>query len=178
MRAISLGLFLFVFSFVYAADRAAPSGQILIAGPFTAGGRENILKTPETPSGKTRTAEADGRITFLAETNRIAAEITGRFGFAYAVTNLNLPDGEIKITKKVVHPALTRPDGKSSTNFVFQESLSIKSGGGIGVTGYGFDHQYELVAGNWDFELSFQGTTLCTQRFEVFLPKSKSRRSL
>jgi hypothetical protein len=144
-----------------------PKGQILNYGIFKRAAREEVVKTPETPSGVTRKPASD--VTLSVTTNRIPARKGVQFGIAYEVTNLDLKDGEIfAITKVTTHPPMKRPDGKVTERFSFVERLPVQNGRAEARTGYGFDHDYELVTGVWRIEMQLNGKTLMTQEFTVF----------
>ena len=117
-------------------------GKIVNYGLFKVSGKEEILKSPETPSGVTRVPAGTPILT--ATTNRIPAKIGVRFGMWYEITNLPIKDGELEVVKSATHPAITKPDGTTSKGFTFVEKQWVKDGRVVGWTGYGFDHNYEL----------------------------------
>lgn len=86
----------------------------------------------------------------------------------FEISNVPLPDGEVEVTKIARHPAITKPDGTTSKGFTFVEKQWVKDGRVVGWTGYGFDHPYELAAGDWEFEMQFKGKPVCKQKFTVF----------
>ena len=59
-------------------------------------------------------------------------------------------------------------DGKVSESFSFVEKSQVTKGRVEAQTGYGFDHDYELVPGVWRIEMKHDGKTLMTQEFTVF----------
>lgn len=133
---------------------------------FIVSGKEEIIQSPETPSGITRVPA--GAPIFISVTNRIPAKIGVRFGFVYEIANVAAPDGAVEITKIAKHPAITKPDGTTSKGFTFVEKQFVTGGKVVGWTGYGFDHDYELATGDWEFEMQFGGQTVCKQKFTVF----------
>jgi len=144
-----------------------PRGQILKYGIFKRAAQEQIIKTPETPSGVTRVPA--GNLTVSTTTNRIPARKGVQFGIRYEVTNLDLKDGEIfEITKVTTHPPMKKPDGTVTESFSFVERAPVQNGRVEAQTGYGFDHDYELVTGLWRIEMQLNGKTLMTQEFTVF----------
>lgn len=147
---------------------AEAQGKVLSYGLFRFSGKEEVVKSPETTSGVTRVPA--GTPILVASTNRIPARIGVRFGMSYELVNVAAPDGEIKVTKIARHPRITKPGGKVSEGFTFLEPQWIKGGRVVGWTGYGFDHEYELAAGDWEFEMQLEGKTLLKQKFTVFKP--------
>lgn len=142
-------------------------GHILKYGIFKRAEKEEIIKTPETPSGVTRIPA--GYMTLTTTTNRVPARKGIMFGIRYEVTNLDLKDGEmVEITKITTHPPMKKPDGKVSESFSFVERAPVENGRVEAQTGYGFDHDYEMVTGIWRIEMKLNGKTLMTQEFTVF----------
>jgi len=148
------------------ANGVRSPGQGSQLGLFRFSGKEEIVKSPETTSGVTRVAP--GTPILVASTNRVPAKIGVRFGMSYEIVNVAASDGEIKVTKIARHPKITKPDGTVSEGFTFSEPQWIKGGRVVGWTGYGFDHDYELATGDWEFEMQLEGKTLLKQRFSVF----------
>jgi Domain of unknown function (DUF3859) len=164
LRLIASFVFLlFCCLFARAADM---KGKVVSYGIFTVSGKDEIVRSPETPSGVTRIPAGNPLLT--AATNRIPAKIGVRFGMWYQVGNVVAPDGEIEVTKIARHPTITKPDGTTSQGFTFIEKARIEDGSVLGWTGYGFDHPYELVPGRWEFEMAIKGKTVCKHEFTVF----------
>jgi hypothetical protein len=104
----------------------------------------------------------------VSQTNRIPARLGIRFGFWYEITNLPVKDGDlVEIVKVVKHPPITKPDGTMSKGFEFTETPVVRDGRTKGWTGYGFDQRYELAPGIWEFEMKYNGATVCKCSFEV-----------
>jgi len=160
---ISLVLFATGCSFARAADM---KGRVVSYGIFTVSGKEEIVKSPETPSGITRIPAGTPILT--TSTNRIPAKLGVRFGMWYEITNVPVADGEVEVTKIARHPSITKPDGTTSKGFTFVEKQWAKDGRVLGWTGYGFDHGHELAPGRWEFEMAVKGKTVCKQEFTVF----------
>jgi Domain of unknown function (DUF3859) len=148
------------------ASSPTMQGKVTSCGLFRFSGKEEIIQSPETPSGITKVPA--GTPILIASTNRIPAQIGVRFGFQYELVNVPAPDGIVEITKIARHPAITKPDGSTSRGFTFVEKQFITGGKVVGWTGYGLDHDYELATGDWEFEMQFAGKTVCTQKFTVF----------
>jgi hypothetical protein len=148
------------------ASAPTVQGKVTSYGLLKLSGKEEIVKSPETTSGFTRIPANTPFI--VTSTNRVPANIGVRFGFWYEIDNVPGPDGEVELTKIVRHPVITKPDGTTSTGFTFIEKQDVKGGRVVAITGYGLDHDYELVAGDWEFEMQYGGVTVCKQKFTVF----------
>jgi hypothetical protein len=164
-RSLILSLLIFATCCCIAATIGIQS-KVLNYGIFRFSPKEEVISSPETPSGITRIPA--GAPILVSATNQIPARIGIRFGMTYEINKLPVPDGEAEITKIAKHPPITKPDGTTSTGFTFVEKQLVKNGPIVGWTGYGFDHDYELVTGRWEFEMKFDNKTLCKQEFIVF----------
>ena len=160
-----------LFALVASCAIAKPPGiaaNIVNYGIFTFSDPHLIIKTPETTSGVTQVPA--GKPVLIAATNRIPAKIGIRFGLTYYVVNIPVTNGYVEITKVAKHPTIQKPDGKSSTGYTTTEKQFVKDGHLVGWTGYGFDHDYELAPGQWEFAVMFEGQPLCKQQFTIFAP--------
>jgi hypothetical protein len=140
-------------------------GKITNFGIFRSASKEEVIKSPQTPSGVTR-VDVGGPILVCA-TNIIPAKIGILFGMSYEISNVPGPDRVIDVTKIARHPRITKPDGTTTDGFTSIEKQPVLGGKVEGFTGYGFDHDYELVAGDWEFEIQYGGQTIGTQKFTV-----------
>lgn len=97
-------------------------------------------------------------IRVIEETVRIPLQKNIRFGMEYRFANL--PVGE-RVLQTITHPVMIKPDGSISTG-----SRREKVPGSS--FSYILDHDYELVAGKWQFEYWYKGEKLCGQTFELY----------
>ncbi len=124
---------------------------------------EKVTTTPETSSGVTRTARnrlwLSRRIVFLQRKAYVLVS---------GILVSGLPDtNEVSITKVVTHPPMRKYDGSVSTGFKFKESFRPIRGMIASYTGYGFDHDYELLTGDWKIELWYGDTKLIEKTYHV-----------
>src|SRR5262245_36041634 len=89
------------------ASSPAIQGKVTSCGLFRVSGKEEIIHSPETPSGITRIPA--GTPVLIASTNRVPAKIGVIFGFQYEIVNVPAADGVVEITKIARHPAITKP---------------------------------------------------------------------
>jgi hypothetical protein len=116
-------------------------------GIFEPVGAERV-KLEAAPSGEKLTPTS---VKYLDRTRWIPARKGIRFGFDYEI--LNATEGPVEVTVLVKHPEMRKPDGTLSKGFKFKERVPLVDGKARGFTGYSFDHDYELVPGEWKFEL-------------------------
>ncbi len=162
-------LILFIFLFVYCVSNANAdevTGRIICFGIFTPPDKYRIQEVPEASSGIVRIYT--GLPVLSIPTNQITAKIGTDFGFIYEISNLPLKDGEeIEIVKALKTPGIKSPDGKTVRTSQWKPKKVVKDGHIVDYSGFEFDYDYELVPGTWEFEIKYNGKTLCTQSFTV-----------
>ena len=142
------------------------SGTIVRYGIIRPPDTYEKVKTPGTDSGVARGLHE--MPTFSIITNRIPAKLGTRFGFSYEINNLRVPDGTvIDVVRFERCPAMSKPDGTTFTGAERPVRLPVVGGKADGYCGFGFDHEYELVPGNWTFEIRLNGKTLFKHDFVV-----------
>ena len=143
-------------------------GKVLCYGIIGVRGdtKEITVKSPETLSGFSR--RSDREPILLVPTNRIPAKIGVRFGMKFEISDVPEPDGLAQVTVIVRYPPITKPDGTVSVGFKRSEEAPVKKGKVTGWWWYSFDHDYELVTGDWEIEIQFRGQKICSQTFKVF----------
>jgi hypothetical protein len=96
--------------------------------------------------------------------------------FAYRYRLLNFPKEEakkpaIKLRKVLVHPEMKLPDGGTSTGHDRQYKGRTSVGQVTGFDGYAFNEDYELVEGDWIFQIWYQDQMLVEQKFTMYWPE-------
>ena len=125
---------------------------------------KQVEDVAQSPGGKRRVVM---ETEFLEETFKIPAILGTRFGFRYVVNGV--PEGAaIPILIKKTYPGLKDPRHKKPL-FHHQYVKTHEIGRAYG-TGYGFDHNWELVHGTWVFQLFFEEKLLGEVVFEVYNP--------
>src|ERR1051325_9605671 len=104
-------------------------GKVTEYGIFQTIGEEHIEKTPDAPSGYSRRPDASA---IVKTTDRIPAKMGLRFGISYQIDNVRLPDGEHDVQVNFRYPQMTRPDGKTSTEFTLPHKCLVKDGRAYG----------------------------------------------
>ena len=65
---------------------------------------------------------------------------------------------------------MTLPDGSLSTGSDYMIKGRINSNQVIAYTGYGLDEDYELVEGDWVFEIWYKDKKMIEQKFTTYWP--------
>jgi len=159
-----------MFAWCVVAESADVRGRVISYGLFKIPAKGESVKAPKTPTGETQVIEnvPQNKPVLISSTNRIPAKIGIQFGMWYEIANVPVANGEVEVTAVVKHPTITKPDGESSIGFTVVENVSVKDQRIVSWSGYGFEYDYELAAGEWEFEIQFKGTTICKQKFTVF----------
>jgi len=126
-----------------------------------------IVDDPNTGTGK---AVAKPVIELVKSTERIplmkGAQLYLQYRFWY------LPDQPpwVELRRVLKHPEMKLPDGSVSTgsDYAIKQEVSVNQA--IGYTGYGLDEDYELVEGDWVFELWYQDKKMIEQKFTTYWP--------
>jgi hypothetical protein len=83
-----------------------------------------------------------------------------------------LPDRPawIDLRRVLKHPEMKLPDGRVATgsDYTLKQRVSVNQA--IGYTGYGLDQDYELVEGDWVFEIWYQDKKMIEQTFTTYWP--------
>ena len=76
----------------------------------------------------------------------------------------------VELRRVLKHPEMHLPDGTVSKGSDFMQKRRVSVNQVIGYTGYGFDEDYELVEGDWVFEIWYQDKKLIEQTFTTYWP--------
>jgi hypothetical protein len=101
--------------------------------------------------------------TFVSHTNRIEIRPCRRFGISFDAHSAN-PNDAARLTIRVTHPLMVRPDGASGEVETWQSPTDLKGS----FAGYSFNYAWEMVPGIWTFSLLFADQVLAEQQFELF----------
>lgn len=135
------------------------------------------VDVPGDPTGKFLVL-APGTTSLETATNRIPAKIGVHFGCLFQLSGLDPNHGSNdEITVVWTYPPMDKPDGSVSRGFAVTGKARVDADGrGTGWTGYHFQYSYELVPGEWQLLLKYQGNTIASQNFTVFKPSVRSRK--
>ncbi len=107
-------------------------------------------------------------------TNRIPMVKDTYFAYRYRI--LDLPKEEAKkpvveLRKVLIHPVMTLSDGSKSTGWDRTSKGRTSAGQVVAFDGYVFNEDYELVEGDWTFQIWFGGQKLVEQKFTTYQPE-------
>ena len=145
-------------------------GQVFEHGIYNAQRKGRVLGNLTTNTGKVVTRP----VLELGETTDRIPLLQGTY-FAYRYRLLDLPKEEVKkpaveIRKILIHPTMTLPDGSTSTGWDRIVRARTSIGQVIAFDGYAFNEEYELVEGDWVFQIWFNDQMLVEQKFTTYRP--------
>ncbi len=133
--------------------------------------RKGILKTsPGTNTGK---IIRKPKLEHVSMTDRIPLVKDTYFGYQFRLFNLP-PEAMIKpvmtLRKVLIHPEMTLPDGTKTTGWdrPFKGRVEVQQV--MGFDGYAFNEDYELVEGEWIFQLWYNDRKLIERKFTSVRP--------
>jgi hypothetical protein len=148
-----------------------PTGRVLQYGVYT------LLRGGEVVEGHaTTTGKAVSRpvITRDRETDRIPL-IPGKY-MAYQYRLSGLPEPRrVKLRRVLVHPPMTLPDGSVTTGSDYMINRKVERHEVFAFDAYAFNEDYELVEGEWIFQIWYGDEKLVEQRFTTFRPETDAQ---
>ena len=153
----------------YAEDTFINAAETLAYGVFDSSERQTLTKpaTDDAPP-----VDSVKKYRFKDFTTQIPMQIGTEFGIEYQINTK--PRGRpIDITTVIVfpEPGLKRPGGRTYKKSRETKRVSIGKGH---LHGYGFDESWELVPGEWVFEVWHKKARLVKKSFTVFVPEPDS----
>jgi hypothetical protein len=148
-----------------------PSGRVIEYGIYNAQRKGRIRDELSANTGKV----INQPVLELAEqTNRIPLVKETYFAYRYRI--LDLPKDvakrpAVELRKVLSHPEMTLPDGSMATGSDRTFKARTSAGQVIGFDGYAFNEDYELVEGDWTFQIWFQDRMLVEQTFTTYWPE-------
>jgi hypothetical protein len=157
-----------------AAERhVVPSGRVMRAGIFEAVHEGKLL---EDTSGTTGKSLKSLTLEFVRPAERIPLVKGTYLGFQYRLSRLppELENTEaIELRRVLIHPEMTLPDGSTTTGSDYSVRRKIKLGQVTSYDAYGFHEDYELVEGEWAFQLWYQDDLLVEKKFTTYWPEEE-----
>lgn len=144
------------------ATQSAPitaEAEITAFGIYTPLEKARKVVNYESTAGKSRIM---GDIKYLEETTTVPAVLKNRFGFTYNATKLPTKR-RVEIRQVFKHPKFRGKTGFKKTIYYTTDFY----GSFVGKIGYGFDEEFELVTGDWAFEIWYKNKLLTSKTFTV-----------
>lgn len=93
---------------------------------------------------------------------------------AYQFRLSHLPGkGKIKLRRVLKHPPFHLPDGRVTTGSDFLIIRKMERGEVFGYYAYALNEDYEMVEGEWVFQIWYKGKRLVEQKFTTYIPSKE-----
>ena len=139
------------------------SGTVIEYGIFARSREDAIMWSNELSTNNV--IWEGGEATLIEQTDLIPIIRGIYFAFKYEIKNL--PEGDVALDWKVIHPPIKKTDGTVSTGYSYKRTVVSTGGYTDGISGYSLDEDYEMVPGIWVFSYSYNGKLLAEQKFEL-----------
>lgn len=145
-----------------------PSGRILQWGVYTLLRGGEVVDSRKTSTGK---AVSKPVITRDRETDRIPLIKDKYMAYQYRLSNL--PGRMVKLRRVLKHPEFRLPDGTTSTGSDFMINKKPERGEVFAFDTYALNEDYEMVEGEWVFQIWFEDKMLVEQMFITYWPEEE-----
>jgi hypothetical protein len=139
------------------------SGEIVEYGYYEKKGEFERHQNIATTSGYVQEGK---NVELVEQTDRIPLARNRLFGFKFRITGFD-DKNAVQLKLVVTHPEITRDNGSKSSGYSYPVLLDVNNGVIENRSGYSIDHDYEMVEGEWAFELWYYNQKLVSQTFHT-----------
>ena len=148
-----------------------PRAHVFQFGLYKAIRKGKVGTSTETNTGK---VVRKPKLEHVSMTDRIPLVKDTYFGYQYRLFKLP-PEALVKpfieLRKVLVHPEMTLPDGSRTTGWDRTFKGRVETQQVMGFDGYAFNEDYELVEGDWIFQIWYQDKKLIERKFVSVQPQ-------
>ena len=126
-----------------------------------------VINDPSTSTGKSVSKPV---VELVRTTDRIPLIKGGQMYFQYRIWPLPERPAYVDLRRVLKHPKMALPNGKVTTGSDFIIKGRVNSSQVIAYTGYGLDEDYEMVEGDWIFEIWYKDKKMIEQKFTTYRP--------
>ena len=145
-------------------------GKVSQRGLYRMVRSSGVVDDPNTNTGKVISKPV---IQLVESTERIPLVKGAQMYLQYRIWPLPNQPAYVDLRRVLRHPEMKLPDGSVSTGSDFEVKRRVSSNHVIVYTGYGFDEDYELLEGDWVFEIWYEDKKLIEQKFTTYWPEEK-----
>jgi hypothetical protein len=142
-------------------------GHVGRAGLYRLVRSGGVINDPNTGTGK---AVAKPVVELVRKTGRIPLIKGVQMYLQYRIWPLPAQPAHADLRRVLQHPEMKLPDGSVSTGSDYMIKGKVSSGQVIAYTGYGLDEDYELVEGDWIFQIWYQDKKMIEHKFTTYQP--------
>lgn len=152
-------------------QKQLPTGKVIKRGLFKVVRSRGLVDSSKTSTGK---AFLKPVIQMVEETDRIPLVKDAHMSMQYRIWNLPERPAYVKLRRVLKHPPMTLPDGSVSTGSDYMITGRVSVGQVIAYTGYGLNEGYEMVEGEWIFQIWYQDSMVVEQKFTTYWPEEET----
>jgi len=153
----------------------ALKGKVVKAGLYKVIRSGGLVESRNTSTGK---AISKPVIELVTTTDRIPLVKDAHMSMQYRIWNLPEQPAYIKLRRVLKHPVMTLPDGTQSSGSDYMINGSVSIGQVIAYTGYGLNEDYEMLEGEWTFQIWYEDKKLVEHTFTTYWPDETENRQL
>lgn len=142
-----------------------PSGRILQYGIYELVRGGKVVKSDITSTGK---AISKPTIQKIEQTKRIEIKKDVYFAYQYRLSNLETNKPVVSLKRVLMHPEITLPDGRKITRSEYMIKGRVSQGEVFAFDGYALNEDYEMVEGDWVFQIWYEGKKMVEQKFTSY----------
>jgi hypothetical protein len=142
-------------------------GEITEYGYYQQMGQMERERNFNTATGFVRTGTD---VQLVQQTADIPMALGRLFGFKFRIRGFPRDAVTANLELAVSHPEIQRPNGTRISGYRFPVTLDVVGGKVESQSGYKFDKEYEMVAGEWKFQYWRGEQLMLEQTFNVYDP--------
>ena len=154
-------------------DSQGPKAQVYQFGIYKSTRKGRITESAETNTGKVVSGVV---LEHVKTTGRIPLVKDTYFGYQFRLFKLP-PEVMVKpvmeLRKVLIHPEMTLPDGSKTTGWDRTFKGKVETQQMMALDGYGLNEDYELVEGEWIFQIWYQDKKLIERKFVSYRPEQE-----
>lgn len=142
-------------------------GKVIKAGLFRVIRSGGLVESKNTSTGK---AISRPVIQLVEQTDRIPLVKDAHMSLQYRLWTFPDQPAYVELKRVLKHPPMTLPDGTVKTGSEYMIKGRVSVGQVIAYTGYGLNEDYEMLEGEWTFQIWSGEKKLVEQTFVTYWP--------
>jgi len=155
-------------------EKQQPTGRVLQYGLYTLVSGGDVIDDPKTTTGK---GVSKPVITRDRTVERIPLVRNKYMAYQYRLSNLP-GKGRVKLRRVLMHPEFKLPDGSRSSGSDFMITKKLDRGQVFAYDAYALNEDYEMVEGEWIYQIWYKGKKLVEQKFTTYHPDEEEMKRL
>ena len=147
-------------------EQGLPRGKVTKFGLFRERGKGWVEDDKNAGTGR---VIRGATLEFTEDTNRIPLRKGVFFGYRYWLKFPAL-ENQVSFKRVLIHPQMILPDGSKVTRSERKIGKGTTHGIVTSIDAYAFSEDYELVEGDWIFQLWYEDRMLAEQKFTAYWP--------